>query len=133
VSFLLDTDTCSFHLRHPSGLIHRFIQYSGRIFISTIGLAELYAWAYGRPDPAPTLLAINTLRQSEAMLLHFDASCAEQFGKLRGILRSQGISVPTVDLMIASVALVHDLTLVTHNVNDYRNVPNLRIEDWLTP
>ncbi len=41
--------------------------------------------------------------------------------------------VPTTDLMIASVALVHDLTLVTHNTTDFRNVPDLRIEDWLTP
>ncbi len=33
--------------------------------------------------------------------------------------------------MIASVALVYDLTLVTHNTADFRNVPDLRLEDWL--
>ena len=33
--------------------------------------------------------------------------------------------------MIASVALVHDLTLVTHNTCDFRHVPDLRLEDWL--
>jgi predicted nucleic acid-binding protein len=27
----------------------------------------------------------------------------------------KGLSVPDMDLLIASVALVHDLTLVTHN------------------
>jgi tRNA(fMet)-specific endonuclease VapC len=35
--------------------------------------------------------------------------------------------------MIASVALVHGLTLVTHNTADYRNIPGLRLDDWLTP
>ncbi len=45
----------------------------------------------------------------------------------------QGISVPTPDMMIAAVALVHDLTLVTHNTSDFRNVPNLRLADWLLP
>jgi tRNA(fMet)-specific endonuclease VapC len=35
--------------------------------------------------------------------------------------------------MIASVALVHDLTLVTHNTSDFQNVPNLRLEDWIVP
>jgi len=34
--------------------------------------------------------------------------------------------------MIAAVALVHDLTLVTHNTADFRPIPGLRLEDWLT-
>jgi predicted nucleic acid-binding protein len=33
--------------------------------------------------------------------------------------------------MIASVALVHDLTLVTHNTADFRFIPGLRLDDWL--
>ena len=34
--------------------------------------------------------------------------------------------------MIAAVALVHKLTLVTHNTADYQNVSGLRLDDWLT-
>ena len=37
----------------------------------------------------------------------------------------------TTDLMIGSVALLHDFTLVTHNTVDFRNIPGLRLEDWL--
>ena len=44
-----------------------------------------------------------------------------------------GALTSTVDLMIAAVAIVHDLTLVTNNVKDFRNVPDLHIVDWLTP
>ena len=39
--------------QRPSGLSHRFIQHAGRMAVSTIVLAELYAWAYGRDDPTP--------------------------------------------------------------------------------
>jgi predicted nucleic acid-binding protein len=35
--------------------------------------------------------------------------------------------------MIGSVALVNDLTLVTHNTKDFENIPGLRLQDWLTP
>jgi tRNA(fMet)-specific endonuclease VapC len=38
-----------------------------------------------------------------------------------------------VDLLIAAVALTHDLTLVTHNTQHFQNIPNLRLEDWLVP
>ena len=43
--------------------------------------------------------------------------------------------MPTVhlDLFIASTALVHGLTLVTHNTKDFAHVPGLTLEDWLVP
>ena len=34
--------------------------------------------------------------------------------------------------MIASTALVQDLTLVTHNTADFQYVSGLRLEDWLS-
>jgi tRNA(fMet)-specific endonuclease VapC len=133
MSFLLDTDICSVHIRRPSGLMHRFVQYSGRLFVPTVGLAELYVWAYRRPDPREFLVAIATFLKYDVQALAFDEASAEQFGKLRVELQKIGIAVSPVDLLIASVALAHDLTLVTHNTADFRNVPGLRLDDWLAP
>ena len=48
-------------------------------------------------------------------------------------LLQKGISVSRLDLMIGTVALVHNLTLVTHNTADYKNIPGLRLDDWLLP
>ena len=31
MSYLLDTNICSAHIRRPAGLAHRFVQYSGRL------------------------------------------------------------------------------------------------------
>ena len=56
---------------------------------------------------------------------------AHEFGQARGTLLQQGISVGRMDLMIGSVALVHNLTLVTHNTADFENIPGLRLDDWL--
>jgi len=38
-----------------------------------------------------------------------------------------------LDLLIAATALVHDLTLVTHNTQDFMNVPGLGLADWTVP
>lgn len=132
MSFLLDTDICSAHMRQPNRLAHGFVMHTGQLAISTIVMAELYAVAFHHPSPARLLSAIADLLQDVAVL-DFDAVCAEQFGRVRGTLLQGGISVATADLMIAAVALVHDLTLVTHNTHDYRQVPGLRLDDWLIP
>jgi tRNA(fMet)-specific endonuclease VapC len=132
MNFLLDTDTCSAHMRRPGKLAHRFIQYAGGLAIPTIVLAELYAGAYKHPNPSKLLPVIADLLR-EVQVLDFDPACAEQFGLIRGTLLRQGITVSRMDLLIASVALVHNLTLVTHNTADYRNIPGLRLDDWLIP
>ena len=130
--FLLDTDTCSAHMRRPSRLAHRFVQYSGGLALPTIVLAELHAGAYKHPHPTKLLALIADLLQ-EVQILDFDSACAEQFGQVRGTLLQKGISVSRMDLLIASVALVHNLTLVTHNTADYQNIPGLRLDNWLIP
>ena len=119
MKFLLDTNICSAHMRRPAQLAHRFIQYLDQLAIPTIVLGELYAGAYRHPAPNRLLGLISDLVQ-EVHVLDFD----------RRLLR-KGIVVSTVDLMIASVALVHDLTLVTHNTADFEAVPELRLDNWL--
>jgi tRNA(fMet)-specific endonuclease VapC len=133
MSFLLDTDTCSVHLKRSQLLLHRFVQHSGGLFLSTVALAELYAWAFHRQNPQPIIQAIENDLLPEVTVLDFDSLCSKQFGIVRGGLLQAGVSVATADLMIASTALVHNLTLVTHNTADYQHIPGLRLDDWLVP
>ena len=132
MNFLLDTDTCSAHMRRPSQLAHRFVQHTGSLAIPTIVLAELHTGAHKHPNPAKLLGLIADLLQ-EVQVIDFDSACAERFGLVRGSLLQKGITVSRMDLLIAAVALVHNLTLVTHNTADYQNVPGLRLRDWLIP
>lgn len=130
MSYLLDTNICSAHMRRPGGLAHRFVQHSGRLWISTIVLAELYAGAY-LVQSTRILSAIEEILE-DVEILGFDVDCAKTFGQLRGELKRLGIAASPLDLQIAAVALVHDLTLVTNNTADFANIPGLRIEDRLT-
>jgi len=114
-----------------AGKVARSGLYSGRLYTSSIALAELFVWAYNRPDPTVVLNAVDELLFHEVALLDYDRDCANEFGRVRMDLRRQGIEVPTVDLMIASVALVYDLTMVTHNTPDFQNIAGLRLDDWV--
>jgi tRNA(fMet)-specific endonuclease VapC len=132
VRFLLDTNIVSNQLNRPSGSFHRFVQHSGRLAVPTIVLGELYAWAYGRSDPATILGPPEDLAE-HLEILPFDAQSARHFGELRVLLSRGGVTVDSVDLMIAAMALAHDLTLVTDNTKHFDNVPGLQRVNWLTP
>lgn len=133
MSFLLDTNILSAHLRRPAAVAHRFIQYSGRLYTSSLCLGELYVWVFGRNDPQPLRQAIDQLLYYEVSVIDFDQDCAVRFGDVRADMLSRGLDAGQTDLMIGSTALPYDLTLVTHNTADFQNIPGLRTVDWLTP
>jgi tRNA(fMet)-specific endonuclease VapC len=132
MSFLLDTNICSAHMKRPAGLVHRFFQHSGNLHIASVTLAELYSGAFTSMTPNSYLTPIQDLLQ-EVTLLHFDDVAAWQYGQLSGQLKKIGIVVNAIDKMIASIALIHNLTLITHNTADFQNIPGLRLDDWLVP
>jgi tRNA(fMet)-specific endonuclease VapC len=59
--------------------------------------------------------------------MEFDNDCAMEFGRLRVQLRRKGVTIGAMDLLIAATALVHDLTLVTNNEQDFQPTPGLRV------
>ncbi|MFO7865930.1 MAG: VapC toxin family PIN domain ribonuclease, partial [Candidatus Aminicenantes bacterium] len=38
--------------------------------------------------------------------------------------------IQDMDILIAATALTHNLTLVTNNIRHFKNIPDLRIENW---
>ena len=45
--------------------------------------------------------------------------------------RAQRVRIGTPDLRIASVALSLDAVVLSRNLRDFRQVPGLRVENWL--
>ena len=66
-------------------------------------------------------------------MLPFDETAAEVYGPLRAELERNGIRLDEPSLRIASIALAHDLTLVTGNARSTSACRGLRIENWLEP
>jgi len=59
-------------------------------------------------------------------VLAFDEPAAATLQRLR---RAR-IRIGTMDLKIAAIALSHDATLLSRNLADFRQVPDLQVEDW---
>ena len=73
------------------------------------------------------LRRVPSIILSDWEIVPFEERAADQFTSLR----RQHIRIGTMDLKIASIALVNDAILVTANLRDYSLVPALRCENWL--
>jgi tRNA(fMet)-specific endonuclease VapC len=59
-------------------------------------------------------------------VLSFDDSAQIKFGELRRACPR----LQTMDLRIASIAKVTEATVLTRNLRDFRQVPDLNVADW---
>jgi tRNA(fMet)-specific endonuclease VapC len=132
VSYLLDTDICSAYLKGNRDVWQKVTQYGGQLHVSVISVGELFAWVL-RPTVALARQRAVIDFLNDVTLLDVNWDVAHKFGEIRATQYVQGQLTPEMDLLIAATSLVHQLTLVTHFVLDFVNVPGLVIDDWLKP
>lgn len=130
MNFLIDTNICSAYLKGDPIVWNKFMQYSGGLVISVVTAGELWAWVSRGKASERSRHAVSDFIGS-VDVIEIDLAIALRFGELRGTMLDKGTPLPDMDALIASTALVGNLTLVTHNVADFQPVPDLRIEDWL--
>jgi tRNA(fMet)-specific endonuclease VapC len=129
MSFVIDTDICSAHLRGDNKTFNKFLQHSGGLYVSALTVSELFAWVNRQRTQPRYRQGLNDLLP-ELQIITFDYALAEYAGVLRAQLLDRGIIVPQTDLLIGATALFHNFTVVTHNVKHYTLIPDLRIQDW---
>ena len=85
----------------------------------------------GAKSPAQEVKAYRQLNRNlddfrTIRVLDFDEEAAAEIQRLRGMK----IRIGTMDLKIAAITLVHDATLLSGNLRDFKKVPGLKVEDW---
>ena len=80
---------------------------------------EKLAWAYRR-------LAVTVRFLARVAIVDFDEPAIQRCEQLKKLK----LKVRKMDLRIAATVLERDAILVTRNVRDFQQVPDLQIEDW---
>ena len=82
----------------------------------------------------PLKLVAPYARLAELMLFFAEWDIAKwtvQAAAEFACLRADRVRIGTQDLRIASIALASQALLLSANLRDFRQVPNLQVEDWL--
>jgi tRNA(fMet)-specific endonuclease VapC len=129
--YMLDTNILSDLIRNPQGRAARRIAKAGEdnICTSIIVAAEL---RYGCEKSSSTKLrkAVEDLL-GEIAVLPFEAPADADYGAIRAQLESAGTPIGGNDLLIAAHARALRATIVTANVQEFRRVRDVKVENWL--
>ena len=129
--YLLDTNVCiQFLNKRSQVLVERLSQKNpDEILLCSIVKAELFYGAYKSNNPLKNLKMQREFC-GRFKSLNFDDNAADEYGKIRSDLEKKGKIIGPNDLIIASIAVANNLTLITHNTKEFSRVEDLMYEDW---
>jgi predicted nucleic acid-binding protein len=120
-SFLIDTNVLSeFVRKRPDPGVLQWASEVRRVAVSVATLEEVYFGLSWKPNPRVRLWLEGFL-DTNCEILPVTSEIAKRSGEIRGQFQARGQTRSTADMIIASTAQEHDLTLVTRNVRDFKD------------
>ena len=128
---LLDTNICIYIINtKPPEVLARFHQFRlGEIGLSS-GVAAELAYGVAKSASARNRRALEMFL-APLQVVAFDANAVWVYGDLRADLERQGLSIGSLDTLIAAHALSLDAVLVTNNTREFSRVKGLKVENWV--
>ena len=75
--------------------------------------------------------AYNSILKDSLPIIYFSMEAAKLYAKIQANCVKKGRTRPVFDLLIASTAIDNNLILATCNYKDFKDIPDLKVEDWL--
>jgi tRNA(fMet)-specific endonuclease VapC len=132
MSFLLHLDICSAFIRKVGLITNRFLQNLGKLQISAVTVMALELWLLRKRTPSRHLQGYGAMMRQLAVL-NVDELIAHRAAVLGANLHSQGSRWAVVDLLVAATAVSHGSILVTHDIQQFSQIPGLNVVDWSVP
>ena len=129
--YLIDSDILIYFLKGKQEVVEKLSHIPmDNLYISRINHTELIYGDYNSARVAQNLKIIEPFLENFTVL-EFDKNSSLIFAKEKARLKKSGNVIADMDLMIASVAIENECTLITNNLNHFERVQNLQIEKKL--
>src|SRR4051812_9677447 len=128
---MLDTNILSDLIRNPQGRAARQIARVGEnsVCTSIIVAAEL-RYGCAKSDSKKLRKAAEDVL-GEIDVLPFEAPADANYGAIRAVLEAAGTPIGGNDLLIAAHAQALGAIIVTANLQEFRRVRGVKVENWL--
>ena len=132
MKYMLDTNICIGLIRRkPPNLIKRLTHCEpGEVGVSSITIAEL---VYGANKSSQIEQNLSALEQFlfPIEIVDFDQRASAAYGVVRAYLEREGKVIGSMDMLIGAHALSLGSILITNNVDEFKRIPKLKVEDWM--
>ena len=129
--WLLDTNICIAYLngQDPS-LLPKFQSLKfENIALCSVVKAELIYGAHASTQVSDNLKKIRSFFDFFDSF-SFDDQAADCYGRIRAGLKKEGKLIGANDMLIASIALANQMTLITKDKKDFSRIAELAVEFW---
>jgi tRNA(fMet)-specific endonuclease VapC len=132
-SALIDTDTLSEFLRGNSNVLSKMDEYLreyGFISLSIITYYEILNGLYYK-DARKQLVKFEEFTELNKVI-PLTVPMAKAAAVIQAELRKKGNEIGHTDTLIAGIAMISDLQLVTNNTNHFKRIKGLDIDNWVS-
>ena len=130
--YLLDTNHAGTLLDERAPLWERLATFDRREFgLCRPSVGELWYMVFNSARKRANRGRLEALL-AQFDIWEFDEKAAIEFGKLRAELRVAARPIPIFDVLIASIARVNELVLLTAD-RHFDSIRGLTVENWLAP
>lgn len=129
--YLVDSDILIYFLKGKQEVVQKLSQIPiDDLYISRINYTELIYGAYNSAKINQNLKVIEPFLDSFTVL-EFTKESSLIFAKEKARLKKSGNIIADMDLMIASIAIANDCTLISNNIKYFNRIQNLELEPKL--
>jgi tRNA(fMet)-specific endonuclease VapC len=132
-SALIDTDTLSEFLRGNSNVLSKMDEYLreyGFISLSIITYYEILNGLYYK-DARKQLVKFEEFTELNKVI-PLTVPMAKAAAVIQAELRKKGNEIGHTDTLIAGIAMISDLQMVTNNTNHFKRIKGLDIDNWVS-
>lgn len=130
MKYAIDSDILIYYLKNHPKVVERFVDTNlDELSTTIINYTELLFGAYKSAKSVENLTAIRHFLDS-LNIVQFDKQAAEIFAHTKAQLQKEGNIIADMDLLIASICLASNLTLVTNNTRHFEKIVDLPLENW---
>lgn len=134
MNYMLDTNILIYLLKNkPASIADKVnaLEQNTELCMSFFTYAELLKGAERSTKKSTVLLSLKQLIRQIPVIYHVGEGICKHYATQFTSLKKAGTPIGANDLWIACHALSENAVLVTHNINEFKRIRGLKLEDWV--